>query len=113
MILDNDQSDYGFFCDLENHTPEKSFNKIPKNRKYFVPAKNNNCHRDDCFYGNSYESLDALDYINSEEYKQEVDKNQKTQKEFTEENSNFIRSKIYVYMFVSFTALCYVTIIFF
>ena len=112
MIHDNEQSDYGFFCDLENHTPEKSFNKIPKNRKYFVPIKNNRYH-DDCFYGNSYESLDALDYLHSEECKIEVEKNQKNQKEYAEAKFDFIKSKIYVYLFVSFTALCYATIIFF
>lgn len=111
MIHDNEQSDYGFFCDLENHVPEKSFNKIPKNNKYFVPTQKNRYH-DDCFYGNSYESFDTFDYINSEEFKQDVENKQKNQKVPIEENFNFKR-KLYIYMVVSFTAICYVTIIFF
>ncbi len=108
MIQSNENGDYGFFCDIENHTPTKSFNKIPKTKKYFIPI---NKIKYDGLYGNSYDSLDGLDYLNSEDFKQDLIK-----KENKEELINLdfdVKRKIYFYIFISFTALCYATIILF
>ena len=108
MIQSNETCDYGFFCDIENHTPTKSYNKVPKTKKYFIPK---NKIKYDGLYGNSFDSLDRLDYLNSEEIKQDLIK--KEDKEELIKLDIDIKKKIYFYIFVSFTAICYATIIFF